>query len=191
MDNPNLEFDDVALIRAHAQIGRQAETKIDRLVAQCVPLLEASGIGVGNINHQQSLFKAMNRSVLFRGLCDPAISQYPTIVMGVASSSLSIWLETPPANNNKKAISDACEKMLPALRDRNAGWNIPKHPWPDLDFRQDLSHLLAADDQEAAFKGFFEQVLADPAAVNIQTVVEQYIQNARGNAQRQQEVSGT
>jgi len=180
MDSLVLEFDDVAFLRANAQIGRQVETKIDRLVSQLKSVLEACGVGQGPITHQQSLYKPMRRSAIYRALCE--VGQYPTIMMGVDRWYVQLWVETAPTNSNKKPIREACQELLPALQARDSRWNIPEHPWPDLEIRQDINELLAATDQQSAFLGFFELALDGLKAVDIQGRLTQAMQGHENEA---------
>jgi len=181
MDSLVLEFDDVAFLRANAQIGRQVEAKIDRLVAQLTGVLEASGVGHGPITHQQSLYKPMRRSVIYRALCDPKVSQYPMIMMGVDRWYVRLWLESAPTNSNKKAISQICQALLPRLQERdNNRWNILENSWHDLEIRCDINDLLATADQQSAFLGFFQSALEDLKAVDLPGQLTHALTNQKG-----------
>ena len=157
-----INFDDVALMRAYAAAGRDSEDKINRLVESLIPIVEKSGIGEGAIAHQKSLYKGMKRSTVYRNLFPKAHSTNSTLWAGCTLTHMTIWLETAPGNENKAIVTSIMQSSLPPLKERNPGWRINEDQgWPDLVLEKPLATLLADKDQMAGFESFFIAALED------------------------------
>jgi hypothetical protein len=169
MTEVELNFDDVALIRAFYRMGRDSENKINRLVQPLESLLSESGLFDGKINHQRSLFKGMLRSVMHQKVFDPSIAGYPTMLAGVMNAKIAICLESAPMFEGKSAIRAVGQSLLPALKERNPHWRINDEDgvWWDVVLELPLSNLLAADDQAKEFEVFFTAALSDLREVGV------------------------
>lgn len=161
MTEVELNFDDVAIIRAYTAVGRDCEDKINRLVEPLTSLVEEQGIGQGLIYHQKSLFKASKRSMVYRRLLDEAISEYPWIWAGIDGASMAIWLDTAPKNAQKVKIDSVLKSLLPELQARNQEWQVREGVWQVLELRRPLVNLLTAVDQASEFENFFSAALED------------------------------
>ena len=161
MSDFEIDFDDVALIRAFTAMGRNCEDKINGLVELIAPIIRQVGIGHGDIAHQKVLFKGLQRSVMWRNAFDSSVSTYPQLMAGVEKGQLSIWLETAPTNSKKGIIRGVLLEALAELRQRNSAWEVPDAGWPDIELRWPLARLLSNEDQGAAFTRFFRDALED------------------------------
>ena len=161
MTEVELNFDDVAIVRAFMAVGRDCEDKINRLVEPLTSLVEEQGIGQGVIYHQKSLFKASKRSMVYRRLLDAEISEYPWIWAGMDGASMAIWLDTAPKNVQKVKIESVLKSLLPELQARNQDWQVLEDAWQVLELRKPLVSLLTAVDQASEFENFFSAALED------------------------------
>lgn len=169
MADIELNFDDVALVRAFNKMGRDCEDKINRLVEPLVSLTDESGIGFGKATHQKSLYKAMLRSVIWRNLFDPNVCQYPHLYAGVSGSDMEVWIETAPSFEKKSDIHSRVKSLLPSLKDRNPDWEVNEDEgmWWDLQLKMPLITLLNATDQASEFERFFSAALEDLKEVDV------------------------
>ena len=162
MSEFELNFDDVALIRAFAAIGRDCEETINRLVEPLDALINDCGIAGGKRIHQKSLYKPSNRSVFYGTLFDSADCKHPLLFAGVSGSQIAIWLETAPGKEKKPIIHAVIQSVLPLLKERNADWQMDDEDgWRDLEISRPLTSLLNATDQARKFESFFRAALED------------------------------
>jgi hypothetical protein len=162
MPDLKLNFDDVALVRASAAIGRDCEDKINRLVESIKLLLIQSELGVGDITHEKALYKASQRSIIYRHLFDHEHLKQLYVCAGIADDQITLWLETASRNPNKPVIGSVIESLLPTLKGRNSDWRTSKESGLiDLEINRPLANLLAANDQVSEFENFFNAALED------------------------------
>lgn len=173
MDEPDLNFDDVAIIRAFLAVGRDCEEKVNRLVETLSSLIKEHEVGDGSITHTKSLFKAFERSVVYRNLFASSLSMYPTLMAGIDGTDMAIWLDTAPGNANKTKIKAVLESLLPNLQTRNPDWRVLDKGWPDIELRKPLITLLDAQNQPAQFVEFFEGALNDLKETHVVEMLSQ------------------
>ena len=164
MSHDRIDFDDLALIRAFAQIGVDCDKKISRLVSHLPKVVEESGIGIGKITQQDVAFRPTLRTVIYRQLFESEIYSHPYILLGIERDCLSIWLETPPGNEKKQTFHKSLSGILDRLQERNADWYVPSlgdRSYKDIVLKTPLIDLLVADDQSAVFAEFFQNALND------------------------------
>ena len=163
-----LNFDDVALMRAFSVVGRDSEDKINRLVESLVPLVEKSEVGEGAVSHQKSLYKGMKRSIVNRNLFAQGNLVYPTLMAGCTLTHMIICLETAPTNEIKPIVASVVQSLLPTFKERDSGWQANgNQEWRDLELSKPLEALLSVDDQVAEFEGFFTSALEDLREVGV------------------------
>jgi hypothetical protein len=165
MTEIELNFDDVALLRAFTAIGRDTEVKIDRMVESLVSVIQESGIGYGKATHSKTLFKPMQRSVVWRYVFEPDECQYPALWAGVTGAHLTIWFEAAMGYNKRSVIDSLVQSLLPSLNERNNGWSVGDLSYQVLGLSKPLVSLLDAEDQTSEFQKFFEAALEDIRAV--------------------------
>lgn len=162
-----LEFDDVALLRAFAVLGKDCENKINLLVQSLEGLLRQDALGCGAWNHQARLFAPSQRSILWQSLFDPLSSQPPYLMAGVQQSDLTLWIETSARFEQKAHVRNAIQAALPALQTKNPLWRMPDGGVIELELRQPLERLLSAADPTPAFQQFFQRAFADLREVGV------------------------
>ena len=173
MADVELNFDDVALLRAFTAMGRDTEVKIDRMVEPLVSVIKESGIGYGNVTHSKTLFKPMQRSVVWRYVFEPKVCQYPSLWAGVTGAHLTIWFEAAMGYNKRSVIDSLVQSLLPSLNERNSGWSVGDLSYQVLGLSKPLVSLLDAEGQTSEFQKFFEAALEDIRAVGfIETLKE-------------------
>ena len=169
-----LNFDDVALMRAFDTVGRDSEDRINRLVEPLVSVIEKSGVGEGAVIHQKSLYKPMKRSMVYRNLFAQGYSINPLLMAGCTLTHMTIWLETAPGNKNKALVISVMQSLLSTLKDRNPDWRVSEDQgWKDLELAKPLAKLLAADDQGAEFERFFISALEDLREVGLLEILKE------------------
>ena len=157
-----LNFDDVALMRAFDVVGRNSEDKINKFVESLIPIVEKSEVGEGAVTHQKSLYKGMKRSAVYRNLFAQGFPTNPTLMAGCTLTHMMIWLETAPGNENKSIVTSVVQSLLPTLKERNSGWLANGNEGLfDLELAKPLEVLFAVDDQMAEFESFYMAALED------------------------------
>jgi hypothetical protein len=169
MANAKLDYNDVSLIRAFGFLSKDCEAKVNALVASLADVVEQSGIGKGEVEHQQSLFKGLMRSTVTRALAsDSAI--YAGIGGNPESGGdyLSVWIESPAKHPQKQSFKARLRGLKDRLLQRNPKWVFCSQEaetgwmaWDDAELTVPLVTLLVHDDQEEAIRRFVGDALND------------------------------
>jgi hypothetical protein len=168
MTDLRLEFDDLALLRAHAVYGSDTEQRVNAFVARVVPLLESSGIPGSPIKVQERLFQGHRRVLAYRALTsDNPTGVPPWVDAGIVASGtprMVVWLETTVNQLAKQAGAAAVRERLPALMARDPRWVAPavgERSELDLRIEAPLETILAAPSQVEQVDAFFRSAFAD------------------------------
>lgn len=170
MEDTDISFDDIALLRAIAVLGEGLNTKVDALVEPIGGILERQGLGVGEAKPQPKILGSHFRSVVWRYLVEGENNPY--IMAGVVTErgvDLALWIECSRSSPHKAAVSSVCQEVLPELQALNKRWTIdPTSARWDLELRRPLRSILDAADQRMAVLGFAEAAIRDLVAVRLQ-----------------------
>lgn len=178
MTDLSIGFDDIALLRAFSVIGKDIEVKVNRLVEPLLGIVESSNVGYGKVVHQKSLFKGMQRSVVWRYLFDSKKFAHPILYAGVSGSKVVLWIETAPSFEYKSTVRSVVGTVFPELTARNPNWTLNEEPqWWDLQLSFPLSDLLAMGDQETAFNRHFIDGIYDLKEVDVTGRIMEKIAN--------------
>jgi hypothetical protein len=164
MSDARLDYNDVSLIRAYAQLAKECESKVNRLVEPLLELIEKSGIGKGEVTHTQSLFRGQmcsyaerdtdNQSWVYAGIGGDPESGDDYLMVGIESAR---------SNPQKPAFKTYLKSVAAKLQQRN--WNLPSQEsdgeWMDLSRVTPLASLLIVEDQQKAVTDFVRTALAD------------------------------
>ena len=154
-------------------MGKEIATRIDGLVEELRPELEAVAFSSAPVNHQAWLFNSHHtRSILWQYL---VAGSYPTLNLGVVTnagnSELVVWVETSPSHDLKDRIAELVPSLLLSLNEGREDrvqsdpfWTLPPEHganWWDVCARQPLSFLLDQEDQFSIAKGYVRRALMD------------------------------
>ena len=112
METTKVGFDDIALLRAFAAYGLEAEKKIDGLVAGLRHVVAEFGFESDSFAHMKALYKPSGVSVLYTNIIDKSISSYPELYVGVSGANAELWLQTAPTNVLKRTIVESCSGSI-------------------------------------------------------------------------------
>ena len=172
--DPEINFDDMALLRAFSAIGRDTAAKTHGLVADLQVLLEEDNFGVGTIQHQQMLYRRHYRSTLWRRIGDPDNPKVPLIGTGVLlrpELAFWVWIETPPNSPFKDDARKIVRERLDALKRLDPRWRLDDG-WVDLRWTQPLTELLRVD-QATYMRGIVKSSLAALRQTGVYDALEQ------------------
>lgn len=164
VERDELAFDDVALLRAAARMGRELVRRVDGLVEQAAGMFEEVGVGVGETKRQSNLLSGYMRSIVWRYLYswDTSLSVSAGIVTE-GGVDVVVWVEASSKHPAKAEVQQLVRKHLPVLESADPRWRIPDggswKAWWDVEIRSPLERLLAADDQVEELKGFIRGAL--------------------------------
>lgn len=164
VERDELAFDDVALLRAVARMGKDLARRVDRLVEPMADLFEEVGVGVGETKRQSNLLTGYMRSILWRHLYsgDTSLSVSAGIVTEGGVDAV-VWVESSSKHPEKGKIQKVVQEHLPSLEAADPRWRIPEEgswsAWWDLEIRYPLEHLLASEDQVEALQVFVRSAL--------------------------------
>jgi hypothetical protein len=164
VERDELAFDDVALLRAVARMGRELVRRVDGLVEQAAGMFEEVGVGVGETKRQSNLLSGYMRSIVWRYLYswDTSLSVSAGIVTE-GGVDVVVWVEASSKHPAKAEVQKFVRKHLPVLESADPRWRIPDggswKAWWDVEIRSPLEQLLAADDQVEELKGFIRGAL--------------------------------
>ena len=156
MKDMNLDFDDVALLRAMGSHGASLEQKVDSLVEPLGKIISSICETDAMPMHQKSLFKPLRRSVCYLPLLKDRNSP-PTLYAGIclynvtnteSPANLSLWLETTPSRPEKPKLKAAVHKCINNLKDINAHWKQPDSGWRDLTVCVPLQEILKHEESQ-------------------------------------------
>ena len=165
MPDARIEFEDVALLRAMANMKQDCDKKVRQLIEPLGGLFESVGIGKGPWKRRNALFGEWGICSAYRSFT-PNPEEWPKVEVGIESDSIGVWIESAPKYSRK----DAIRSLQKALAARNPGWKVPDSSWWDLYIGMPLTQLLAAEDQSKFMQEFVTAALKDLMAVNIANV---------------------
>lgn len=120
MKDNNLDFDDIALLRALGTHGARLEQKVDSLVEPLGEILSSICETSAKPGQSKTLYKSSRRSVCSRYLLK-GNNQPPYIFVGVClqrggnwplPASVTLWMETGTTRPEKPAVKTAVSKVI-------------------------------------------------------------------------------
>ena len=159
MADERIDFDDIALMRAYAQIGWGCEKKVNQMVATLADVIRESGVGQGDVKPQQTLFKELCQILVVRGVFDPALSVYPYLLL--ALRRLFCGVPRNVSETRHKAANVGGHQWS-IFGDPAAKRQLASHfegGWHSLKLRRPLVDLLTVEDQAAVLRDFVARAL--------------------------------
>ena len=185
MKDMNLEFDDVALLRAMGTHGARLEQKVDSLVEPLGEILAAICENKIAPSQSKTLFKTSRRSVY--GLClfgkggtPPYIQAGICLHRGLnwpAPAIVTLWVETGTTSSRKPKVKAAVSKVIKSLKERNMDWQEVESGWEDLMVSRPLHEVLKqAGDQQAYVTNLVQGWVEDLKAVGFVEILKKELE---------------
>lgn len=174
MSDNRFGFDDLALMRAFAQIGFTCFGKVKDLVAGCQAVLEEQlTVDCDKPRLLKALNGPANRSaayVTFHAI-NLGRAVPPTLYAGIEGGQARVWIENPQSSPAKQIVRRVVQQHAAQLQKRNGEWEVVEDSssWADLSLRRPLEWLLTADDQQAALNEFVAAAVSDLKASGLIT----------------------
>lgn len=166
MGSDNIDFDDLALIRAFASRGPSCFRKATNLTASLLEAVKNSGIAFEKIDPKVIESKGneeWTKRFAIRGrLAQIEGVEPPSLYVGIVGAEAWVWFETSPkAIGFKKNLGDLIQQSINILKARNPEWSANVTEWHDLVLSKRLDYLLIAEDQSQSLQSFVKAALQD------------------------------
>ena len=158
MKDMNLDFDDVALLRAMGSHGERIEEKADFLVQSLGAIIDSICESEVKPAHAKKLFMPTRRSVFWKPILKGGMLP-PYIYAGIClqkpnwpvPASLVLWIETGPKKKEKPKVATAAGKIIKALKTRNPKWQMVEAGYEDLVIFEPLHEVLKQEGDQQAY----------------------------------------
>lgn len=187
MTDQRLEFDDLALIRAFDRMREETNDRIKNLVSILQESLQDSSLITGSVRPERAargVFGQYRRSVCLGEIIRSSEKTSGVILfagIGAAQqeTSLLIGIQSKPTDLLKPVVRKVVKRLESELIELNPSWQLESEEsrlWQDIHLSEDLTKLLATDDQVVALKQFVAKAIQDLQAVGLVEMLEDEIQ---------------
>ena len=155
MEEQNLEFNDIALMKAFSEIGKQCQNKLDVIVKGFERIFEEENVGYGEVNKWGQFFKTPNETLFtrYRRLNSKG-KAWVWLYTGIYNSTVSVFIASNiEPQEQKKKVTSVLKEQYDELKHRTqlggywdrgpGGYNVQR----DLTYSVPLENILASPNQ--------------------------------------------
>jgi hypothetical protein len=175
-----LNFNDVALMRAFVKIGEECDQKIKDLLLAASALITESSIGVGAVSKPKKFFRPEGYANVWRWLVPGWETDYdPWIYISFCCEEpnedyFDIGLSMSSDHPKVDAVRKAASLLYPKLTERNSRWKQGTGEADDFTIVRvsyPLTSLLAVDNQHERFTELIRSGLNDLKTTGVVTAI--------------------